>query len=113
MSSDDSISTYSCDFDRPIKATISKGFNNWKLTGENISTGKTLICKQNYGEFTSWFVDGKFTCQYGVETAKLRPSGKNPHDDFNNIAMAAATSLKELKINPFGCETFLYIGWIM
>lgn len=61
-----------------------------KLLGINLSDSKSFIFR--YGEYTSWYQDGDFVSQYGVETATLRPQGKNPADDFFSVAKSAAVA---------------------
>lgn len=47
-----------------------------------LSPAKTFVFLFGFGEYTSWYQDGEFVSQYGVETATLPPQGKMPSDDF-------------------------------
>lgn len=71
---------------------------------------QTFIFALHYGEYTSWFQDGTFVTQYGVETSSFRPQGKNPPDDFRSIAKSTAVSQQALEVNPYGAEMKLRIG---
>lgn len=73
----------------------------------NLSEKKVFYYKEGFGEFTSWYQD---VSQFGVEIAKLRPQGKNPHDDFNSLAKAVNVSLNANEINTLGAEAMERIG---
>jgi len=81
-----------------------------KLVGINLSDKKTWVYKGNFGEYTSWYQDGVFVAQYGVETSTLRPQGKNPSDDFHSIAKGCQVSQINLEMNPIGATAKLRIG---
>ncbi|CAB3237606.1 unnamed protein product [Arctia plantaginis] len=59
---------------------------------------------------TSWFQDGDFVGQYGVETSSLKPIGANPQDDFNAVAATTLQLLRTQIINAFGAISRLIIG---
>lgn len=69
-----------------------------------------MLFKLGYGEYTSWFQDGDFVAQYGVETSTLRPQGKNPSDDLFSIAKGTSVSQQRLEMNPLGAEAKIRIG---
>lgn len=71
---------------------------------------KSFFFPIRYGEYTSWYQDGSFVSQYGVETASMRPQGKNPPDDFNNMARGTAIAQQTLTINPVGATARLALG---
>nr|UUT42629.1 MAG: polymerase PB1 [Zambezi tick virus 1] len=89
---------------------IQRVYDNMKLMGVNISEKKSRFFRQGFGEVTSWYQDGEFGGQYGVETSALRPVGNNPADDFHSIAAQTATSLRTGTTNLFGAQARLCIG---
>nr|APG77865.1 polymerase PB1 [Beihai orthomyxo-like virus 1] len=110
MSSDDSMSIYTNKNPENVYRTINKMKANYKELGMNISEKKTLYFREGFGEYTSWYIDGTFGSQYGTETSRIRPQGKNPVDDFHSVSMGAATSLRELKMNVIGAESYITLG---
>lgn len=109
-SSDDSMSIYSAYEKENLRKLIQDDFINHKLIGINYSPKKSLFFRQGYGEVTSWYQDGTFRAQFGVEVTKLRPQGKNTHDDFHSIAKSVQVSLNSNEVNPIGAEAMLKIG---
>lgn len=85
-------------------------YDNLKLMGINVSQKKTRFFRFKFGELTSWYMDGDFTAQYGVETSALRPVGTNPADNFHAVASQAATSLRGGTTNLFGAQARLCLG---
>lgn len=98
-SSDDSMTVYAAPTSDHAHDAIINEWRSLKLIGVNISDTKSFIFKYGYGECTSWYQDGEFVSQYGVETATLRPQGKNPADDFYSVAKSAAVAQTRLDIN--------------
>lgn len=109
-SSDDSMTVFVASSPQELARAIELDRKSLKLLGVNLSIDKTLFFDYQYGEYTSWFQDGSFVAQFGVETSALRPQGKNPHDDFHSIAKSAQVSLTNLTINPLGADIWLRIG---
>lgn len=109
-SSDDSLTRFVASEPNIMFATIEQASRALKMIGINRSPNKTFIFSKTYGEYTSWYIDGKFTSQYGVETSTLRPGGKNPSDDLYAISKGAAVSQTRLEMNPIGAEMKLIIG---
>lgn len=109
-SSDDSMTLFLSSTPELLGRVIEINRKCLKLHGINLSESKTMIFDEGYGEFTSWFQDGAFVAQYGVETSTLRPQGKNPSDDFYTIAKSTSVSQQRLEINPFGAESKIKIG---
>nr|UAJ23566.1 PB1 [Granville quaranjavirus] len=109
-SSDDSMTVFSASNEDELRVNIQRLYDNLKLMGVNISEKKTRFFRQGFGELTSWYQDGEFTGQYGVETSALRPTGTNPADDFHTIASQTATSLRTGTTNLFGAQARLCIG---
>lgn len=81
-----------------------------KLAGINLSPDKSFFFGEGFGEYISWYMENKFVSQFGVETAALRPQGKNPNDDMYAIAKGTATSITTLNINPLCASARLRIG---
>lgn len=81
-----------------------------KIIGINISVDKTLIFREEFGEYISSYQDGKFVAQYGTEVATLRPAGKNPVDDFFGIAKQTSVSLMKIEFNLLGAEFRIIAG---
>lgn len=106
-SSDDSMTVFVADSSLSMVNCIEWDRKTLKLLGVNLSPDKTFIFPHQYGEYTSWYQDGKFVSQYGVETSAMRPQGKNPHDDFHSIAKGCQVSLNNLNINPIGGECWI------
>nr|CAD7579862.1 unnamed protein product [Timema californicum] len=109
-SSDDSVSLYMGINRIALKQCVLQSKLNLSLLGINTSRSKTFFFREGLGEYTSWYMDKKFVSQYGVETASLRPQGKNPPDDFYALAKGTATALSTLTINPVGASARLRIG---
>lgn len=109
-SSDDSMTFYLARESSLLDLCIEVERRALKLLGINLSLSKTLIFKQGYGEYTSWYQDGEFISQFGVETSTVRPQGKNPMDDFYSIAKGTSISQQRLEMNPFGAAAKLTIG---
>lgn len=109
-SSDDSMSVYIADSEGKLYLLIELDRKNLKLLGINLSPDKTFFFDRGYGEYTSWYVDGSFVSQYGVETAALKPQGKNPHDDFHSVAKSVQIAMLNNNINPIGGEAWLRVG---
>uniref|UniRef100_A0AAT9JFP7 RNA-directed RNA polymerase catalytic subunit n=1 Tax=Cryptocercus meridianus orthomyxovirus 1 TaxID=3133492 RepID=A0AAT9JFP7_9ORTO len=109
-SSDDSMTLYSA----PNNIIMANVIDNEDLClqkcGINLSKKKTFIFKYGYGEYTSWYQDGRMVSQYGPETTTLRPGGNNPPDDFNSLARTTASSLLKLETNDIGAEAKIRIG---
>lgn len=85
-SSDDSMTVFVSNEAIGIGRLIELDRKTLKSLGVNLSLEKTLFFDYQFGKYTSWFQDGAFVAQFGVETSALRPQGKNPHDDFHSIA---------------------------
>lgn len=109
-SSDDSMTLFIGAGLTDVYRAIEENRKCLKLLGVNLSPDKSFLFKEGYGEYTSWYLDGKFVAQYGVETASLRPQGKNPADDFYSIAKTTEVSQTRLEIIPFGAELRLRVG---
>lgn len=109
-SSDDSMTVFSASDEFSLRVNIQRLYDNLKLMGVNISEKKTRFFRQGFGELTSWYQDGEFTGQYGVETSALRPTGMNPADDFHAIASQTSTSLRTGTTNLFGAQARLCTG---
>nr|QPL15340.1 polymerase PB1 [Raphidiopteran orthomyxo-related virus OKIAV180] len=109
-SSDDSMSVYMGKSSVLLKKCIAMNKRNLEMVGINLSDKKTHFFKEGFGEFTSWYMDGNFVAQYGVETSSIRPQGKNPPDDFHSIAKGTSTSLSTLSINHLGASAKLRLG---
>nr|AJG39096.1 PB1 [Wuhan Mothfly Virus] len=80
------------------------------LSSINDSEKKNFYFRKYYAEYTSWYLDNGFLSQFGVETAAIRPQGKNPPDDFYSVAKATATGLQTLTVNHIGAEMRLILG---
>nr|AJG39084.1 PB1 [Jingshan Fly Virus 1]APG77897.1 polymerase PB1 [Jingshan Fly Virus 1] len=109
-SSDDSMTLYSGPNKYWVAAVIDRENLNLKACGINLSKKKTFIFQYGYGEYTSWYQDGKMVAQYGPETTTLRPGGNNPPDDFNNLARTTSVSLLRMETNEIGAEAKLRLG---
>nr|URY50684.1 PB1 protein [Quaranjavirus sp.] len=109
-SSDDSMTSFSATTSKDLLCNIQRVYDNMKLMGVNISEKKSRFFRLGFGEVTSWYQDGEFGGQYGVETSALRPVGNNPADDFHSIASQTATSLRTGTTNKFGAQARLCIG---
>nr|UYL95485.1 MAG: polymerase basic 1 protein [Yushu Ortho tick virus 1] len=109
-SSDDSMTVFSAANEKDLRVNIQRLYDNLRLMGINISTKKTRFFRIGFGELTSWYQDGEFTGQYGVETSALRPVGNNPADDFHSVASQTNTSLRTGTTNIFGAQARLCIG---
>lgn len=101
-SSDDSMSLFLATSPSENEACIESNKRNCEMLGINLSTNKTLLFREGFGEYTSWYLDGGFVLQFGVETSSIRPQGKNPTDDFYAIAKGTSTALSTLTMNPTG-----------
>ncbi|KAF5305487.1 hypothetical protein FQA39_LY01578 [Lamprigera yunnana] len=80
------------------------------MVGINLSLSKTVFFREGFGEYTSWYMNGGFAAQYGVETASIRPQAKTPQDDFFSVAKGTSTALGTLQINPIGACMRLRLG---
>lgn len=101
-SSDDSM-TLHISQDHIIAATaIEMEKRSLKMLGVNLSPDKCFMFDQGFGEYTSWYQDGTYMAQYGVETSTLRPQGTNPPDDVFSIAKGSAIAQQNFEINPLG-----------
>lgn len=109
-SSDDSMSLFVAGDSHELLNAIKVDRRALKLIGVNTSPEKTWFFKRGYGEFTSWYCDGAFLSQYGVETSTIRPQGKNPYDDCHTIAKSTSVGLQQMAINHYGAEGKLRIG---
>lgn len=109
-SSDDSMPVYVGDGWGNVEDCVSKHRTNLEMISINLSTKKTLFFPTKYGEYTSWYQDGNFVSQYGVETAAIRPQGQNPPDDFHSVAKGVTVALQTLTINPLGATIRLKLG---
>lgn len=78
--------------------------------GINLSKSKSMLFDDGYGEYTSWYQDGDFVAQYGVETLTIWPMGKNPMDDVYSVAKGAAVSQQRLEMNPYGVYFKIIVG---
>ncbi|UPT53748.1 MAG: polymerase PB1 [Bactrocera tryoni orthomyxo-like virus] len=109
-SSDDSMTVYVGKTPFALIQLLYQNYIYCKMCGINMSTKKTLFFPSGYGEYTSWYQDGEFIGQSGTETSSLRPSGINPQEDFNNIAVQTAVLMRTHIINPLGAIQRLLIG---
>lgn len=109
-SSDDSMTTYLADSPNNLAVCMARNIENLSLIGINMSPDKSFFFREGYGEYTSWYMEDKFVAQYGVETAAIRPQGKNPNDDFYSIAKGTSTALQTMTINPIGASARLRLG---
>lgn len=73
----------------------------------NLSPSKTFLLSEGFGEYTSWYIYGDFTSQYGFETGVIKPQGKNPPDDFNAVAKGTAIAMCTSTCNPLGATSRL------
>lgn len=85
-------------------------YSVYRLFGINPSKEKTMLFPEGYGEYTSWYQDGEFVGQYGVETSSLKPGGKNPQDDFNGVSANTLQLLRTNIINSLGAIARISIG---
>ncbi|UPT53756.1 MAG: polymerase PB1 [Bactrocera correcta orthomyxo-like virus isolate Bz] len=111
-SSDDSMTVYVAKDSKTLLNLLVQNYICCKLVGINMSTKKTIFFPEGYGEFTSWYQDKDFVGQSGTETSSLRPSGTNPQEDFNNVAIQTAVSMRTHTINFMGALQKLMIGII-
>nr|QEM39320.1 PB1 [Guadeloupe mosquito quaranja-like virus 3] len=109
-SSDDSMTIHAGPDRQALKVSMDKQYCEMKVSAISLSPKKTLIFANKYGEFTSWFQDGKLVSQFGPETTTLRPAGQNPHDDFYLAAKNVSVSLLNCASNPIGAEIKLALG---
>nr|AJG39088.1 PB1 [Shuangao Insect Virus 4] len=109
-SSDDSMTLYSAPDLEHMALLIDRENLNLLLCGINLSVKKTFIFRAGYGEYTSWYQDGKMVAQYGPETTTLRPGGNNPPDDFYGIAKTTSVSQVKLETNIVGAEVRIRLG---
>nr|QED21504.1 PB1 [Lestrade virus] len=110
VSSDDGMTKFCASSVDKLRECIVKHRINLELIGINLSDKKTFYFPDKYGEYTSWYQDGDFVAQYGVETSSIRPQGSNPPDDFNSVAKGVMTALQTLNINPLGATMRLRLG---
>lgn len=71
-SSDDSMTVFVADSIQNLAGIISLSYSVYRLFGINPSKEKSILFPEGYGEYTSWFQDGDFVGQYGVETSSLK-----------------------------------------
>lgn len=109
-SSDDSMTVFVADSIRNLAGLISLVYSIYRFFGINPSKEKTILFPEGYGEYTSWFQDGDFVGQYGVETSSLKPVGANPQDDFNAVAANTLQLMRTQIINVFGALSRIVIG---
>jgi hypothetical protein len=109
-SSDDSMTTYLADSSANLAECIYRNICNLGLIDVNMSPDKTFFFRKGYRGYTSWYMEEKFVTQFGVETASLRPQGKNPNGDFFAIAKETSTSLQTMSINVLGASARLRLG---
>nr|AJG39095.1 PB1 [Wuhan Mosquito Virus 7] len=101
-SSDDSMTVFSATGPKELGMLIDYIYHCYRLFGINPSKEKNMIFKVGFGEYTSWYHDGNFVSQYGVETSSLKPGGQNPQDDIDSAMALTLTQLRTFLINPFG-----------
>jgi len=106
-SSDDSITLFTGDNIDNIWNNIQKFYSKLKMIGINPSIKKNLFFRWPFGEYTSWYIDGEFSSQYGTEISSLRPKGDTPHTDFHSNAIETNVALREYRINNVGAEMML------
>lgn len=109
-SSDDSMSMHAGATEEEVLLSTDIQYFELKKAGIAMSFKKTALYRERYGEFTSWFQDGKLVSQFGPETTTLRPLGRNPYDDTFAVAKGTAVSLLNCASNPFGAEVKLSLG---
>uniref|UniRef100_A0AAT9JAH8 RNA-directed RNA polymerase catalytic subunit n=1 Tax=Blattella germanica orthomyxovirus 1 TaxID=3133491 RepID=A0AAT9JAH8_9ORTO len=109
-SSDDSMTKYMSIGSAENALCVEMNRRNLCLIGINLSPDKTFFFQAGFGEYTSWYMDKSFVAQFGVETASIRPQGKNPPDDFFSISKSTAIGLATLSFNHVGAEARLRIG---
>lgn len=109
-SSDDSMTVFVADSIPSLSNIISLIYSVYRLFGINPSREKTILFPEGFGEYTSWYQDGDFVGQYGVETSSLKPIGKNPQDDFNTIAANTLQLVRTNVINVMGALARIMIG---
>ncbi|URQ09139.1 replicase PB1 [Halyomorpha halys orthomyxo-like virus 1] len=109
-SSDDSMTVYVANSPDLFPSIIETEKRALQMLGFNISAKKSMIFKRGFGEYNSWYQDGNFVSQYGVETSTMRPQGQNPPDDFHSLAKSCNVSQLRLETNPIGAEAKLQLG---
>nr|UMO75713.1 MAG: polymerase PB1 [Xinjiang sediment orthomyxo-like virus 4] len=109
-SSDDSMTRYTAPDIQSVLDVIAMDKINYHLIGINLSDKKSFIFPNGFGEYTSWYQDGKMASQYGVEATTMRPSGTNPPDDFFNIAKGTAIAQQKIETNMIGAGVRIRIG---
>lgn len=109
-SSDDSMTVFSSPSIDDLVRSIEINRKSLKLIGINPSTSKSFLFKKGYGEYTSWYQDGEFIAQYGVETSSLKPKGNNAQDDFNDVAIGTAILMRNSTINKMGAISRILVG---
>lgn len=109
-SSDDSMSMHAGSNEEEVMWSIDLLYMELKLNAIAMSPKKTMVFKERFGEFTSWFQDEKLVSQFGPETTTLRPLGRNPYDDVFGAAKGTAVSLLNCSSNPFGAEVKLTLA---
>lgn len=109
-SSDDSTTVYVCSTNDGLRESLQADIKNHKFLGVNFSVEKTLLFPEGFGEYTSWYFDGKFLAQYGTDTSQLRPGGRNPYDDLNSMMRQTAVSQVRLECNPFGAAARIQLS---
>lgn len=98
-----------CDKTHLVKC-LERNRRNLEIAGINLSTKNTIMFAEGLGEYTSWYMDTDFISQFGVETAALRPQGKNPYDDLYFGAKSTTVALQTLYINDIGASARLRLG---
>nr|QGA70921.1 RNA-dependent RNA polymerase [Wuhan Mosquito Virus 4] len=109
-SSDDSMTIHAGSSMEDLRRNIDLQYCELKISAVSLSPKKTLVFANRYGEYTSWFQDGKLVSQFGPETTTLRPAGQNPHDDAYLAAKGTSISLLNCSSNPIGSEVKLALG---
>nr|QWC36498.1 PB1 [Bemisia tabaci Quaranja-like virus 3] len=106
-SSDDSIQKIGGDDIESAWQTTVETYTRQRRHGINPSMKKNRYFRWAFGEYTSWYIDGTFTSQYGVEISSIRPKGDTCHTDFHSCAAETNVSLREFRLNNIGAEMML------
>nr|QWC36487.1 PB1 [Bemisia tabaci Quaranja-like virus 1] len=106
-SSDDSIQKIGGENIEAAWQTTAETYVRQRRHGINPSMKKNRYFRWAFGEYTSWYIDGTFTSQYGVEISSIRPKGDTCHTDFHSCAAETNVSLREFRLNNMGAEMML------
>lgn len=109
-SSDDSMSIFVANSIPNLAKLIGLIYSVYRLFRINPSREKSILFPETFGEYTSWYQDGDFVGQYGVETSSLKPIGKNPQDDFNNVSTNTLQLMRTYNINIIGVISRMITG---